>query len=159
MYDEETKAPVRRPLLYAAPFLLALTVLSGLVSELVAMLLRATGWRDVLWPPLVLSLPVGLAALVMPYLVIRLVYRSTLREFGIRWIDPARPWVGWLAGTSVVNDQPEAADGGDGCDTAPAPGDGLEAAYQTGRDEPRQRQVQPQQVAAVEDQPVPGGQR
>ena len=88
--------------LYSFWFLLLVTVGGGMLAELVYDLLRSTGIRERL-PALVgLVIPPMVSGLVVPYLLIRLAYRSSLREFGIRWIDPDRRYAPWLLGSSVL---------------------------------------------------------
>lgn len=100
--SREVPNPTTHPGLYGWPFLLGLTVVGGLIAELAALGLRESGLRETLTPYLVISLPATIAGALYPYLVIRLVYRRTLREFGVRWVDPQRPWLPFLIGASAL---------------------------------------------------------
>jgi membrane protease YdiL (CAAX protease family) len=94
--------PRRARLLYSFWFLLLVTVLSGILAELIHLGLRETGLRDKLPPIAVVSLPALLAGAGFAYIVLRLVYRASLREFGVRWIDRSKPWLKWLIGSSIL---------------------------------------------------------
>ena len=88
--------------LHSFGFLLIVTILGGMLSEIVYVALKAGGLRAALPPLVTVVLPVFLSGVILPYLLIRLLYRSTLRDFGILWTDPQRPWLGWFAGSSAL---------------------------------------------------------
>jgi len=88
--------------LYSFTFLLLVTVGGGLVGELAFVAIRESGLREVLPTMLALSLPPILSGALLPYLLIRFVYRSSLRDFGVRWVSPNRSTVAWLIGSSAL---------------------------------------------------------
>lgn len=96
-----TPLPGKSVFLHSFLFLLVLTVASSLVGQLSAAGLRGSGLPQPLRAFLV-SLPPFLNGALFPYLLIRLVYRSSLKEFGVRWIDPGRRVLPWLIGSGVV---------------------------------------------------------
>lgn len=89
------------PTLYTLPFLAAITMVSGMLTELVAMSFKTFGWGE--WLPRIamISLPAFLGGALLPYLLIRVGYRSTLKEFGVRWLTPGRANWRWLLGASI----------------------------------------------------------
>ena len=91
-----------RSYLYSFPFLLVVTIAGGLVGELAFAAIRATGLRDVLPTVLTVSLPAILSGALLPYLLIRFVYQSSLRDFGVRWLPPGHPATAWLIGSSAL---------------------------------------------------------
>jgi membrane protease YdiL (CAAX protease family) len=96
------EAGASRSPLYSFWFLLGVTVGSGILAELAYDLLRSTGARDRLPALVALLIPPMVSGLLVPYLLIRFVYRSNLREFGIRWIEPGRPFAGWVVGSAAL---------------------------------------------------------
>ncbi len=88
--------------LYSFWFLLGVTIGGGMLGELTFDLLRSTGLRERLPALVAVVFPPLVSGALVPYLLIRLTYRSTLRGFGIRWVDPQRPVLGWLLGSSAV---------------------------------------------------------
>jgi membrane protease YdiL (CAAX protease family) len=99
--DPEVKEAPASSWLYSFRFLLLVTVASGVISEAVAMGLRVSGLRNSMPALLAISLPALVAGALLPYLLIRFVYRSTLRDFGVRWIDPQRPALRWFLGSAA----------------------------------------------------------
>ena len=93
--------PQRSPL-YSFWFLLGVTVGSGILAELAYDLLRSTGARERLPALVVIVIPPMVSGLLVPYLLIRFVCRSSLRRFGVCWVDPGRPFAGWLVGSSAL---------------------------------------------------------
>jgi len=98
----EGTATGTRSYLYSFWFLLLATMGGGMLAELAFDVLRSTGARERLPALLALVIPPAVSGLVVPYLLIRLLYRARLREFGIRWIDPQRRVAPWLLGSSVL---------------------------------------------------------
>jgi membrane protease YdiL (CAAX protease family) len=96
------EADPQRRSLYSFWFLLCVTVGSGILAELTYDLLRSTGARERLPALVAVVIPPVVSGLLVPYLLIRFVYRSSLRDFGVRWIDPARPFATWLVGSSAL---------------------------------------------------------
>lgn len=88
--------------LYSVPFLLLVTVVGGLVGELAYVAIREWGLRDVLPTMFTVALPAILSGAMLPYLLIRFVYRSSLRDFGVRWLSPGRRAASWLIGSSAL---------------------------------------------------------
>jgi len=78
-----------------------LTVASSLLADMSYDWVREAGLRELLLTHVWTEIPPLLAGALFPYLVIRLVYRSSLREFGVSWFEPGRPVWGWL-GSAVV---------------------------------------------------------
>lgn len=102
MTPRNDQVPSRVPrILYSFGFLLLITIVSGLLAESVYIGFRDSGMRERLPAVVVASLPSIIAGAVFAYFVIRVVYRSTLRDFGIRWIDCQRPVWKWLIGASI----------------------------------------------------------
>jgi len=83
-------------------FLLIVTVIGGMLAEVAFGALKSSGLRDRLPALVALIIPPAVSGLILPYLLIRLVYRSRLREFGIRWVDPERRMAPWLVWGSIV---------------------------------------------------------
>ena len=83
-------------------FLLLVTFVSGVLAEAIFHALRASGMRDVLPPIVAIVLPPLIAGTLLPYLLIRLAYRSTLRDFGVYWWKAGRPFVAWTLVPSVI---------------------------------------------------------
>jgi membrane protease YdiL (CAAX protease family) len=88
---------------YGFWFLLALTVLSTFIGEL------AFAWTDKVEPRGALGavfwteVPPFLCGFLFPYVVIRVVYRSTLASFGVHWFEPGRSVTAWLVGLSAAS--------------------------------------------------------
>lgn len=91
-----------RSYLYSFWFLLLVTVGGGMLAELAYDALRSIGARERLPALLVLVIPPVVSGVLVPYVLIRLLYRSRLREFGIRWIDPQHRVAPWLLGSSIA---------------------------------------------------------
>lgn len=87
---------------YAFGTLLLLTVASTLVGELAHALVHLRGVADALPALLRIVIPPFVSGALFPYLVIRLLYRQDLREFGVRWVTPGRPVVGWVLGATAL---------------------------------------------------------
>ena len=87
---------------YSLGFILLMTLASGITCELTLLFLQFSGWEERL-PPLVTGVIVPASGgLIFPLVVIHAVYGQTLREFGIRWIDPGRDAWRWLAVSGTV---------------------------------------------------------
>ncbi len=87
---------------YSFWFLLLVTVAGGMLAEATFDALTATGLRDRLPALVALVIPPAVSGLIVPYLLIRFLYRSSLRGFGIRWVDPERRVAPWLVAGSLL---------------------------------------------------------
>jgi membrane protease YdiL (CAAX protease family) len=87
---------------YSLGFILLLTFASGIICELTLLFLQLTELKEQLPPLVTLVIVPASGGLVFPLVVIRTVYGQTLRQFGIRWIDPEKPWRRWLTVTVIV---------------------------------------------------------
>jgi membrane protease YdiL (CAAX protease family) len=88
--------------LYSLGFLLLVTVAGSLLGRTSYHLLTTTGLRKSLPPLVALEIPPVLGGFVFPLLLIRFVYGKSLPDFGVRWFEPGRPFLGWLVGSSAV---------------------------------------------------------
>jgi membrane protease YdiL (CAAX protease family) len=66
------------------------------------MALTASGLRARLPAILAMEIPPPVGGLVIPYLVIRVLYRRSLRDFGVRWLVPGRRALPWFLGASAA---------------------------------------------------------
>jgi membrane protease YdiL (CAAX protease family) len=84
-------------------FLLAVTLVSHLIGELAFAWAQSTKGVDHVPEILRMELPPFLQGVLFPFLVIRLVYRATLSEFGVHWFERGRAVTRWLLGLCLVS--------------------------------------------------------
>ena len=79
-----------------------MTVASTLLAHLTYDGVREAGLRKVLPAVVWTEIPPMVAGLLLPYFLIRLVYRSRLRAFGVSWFEPGRPVLAWFASAAMA---------------------------------------------------------
>jgi membrane protease YdiL (CAAX protease family) len=83
-------------------FLLVVTVIGSLVGEIAFGVLHRSGLSYKLPAIVVVALPPFISGAVFPFLLIRLLYRADLKQFGVRWIDRNRSVAPWMIGSSLI---------------------------------------------------------
>jgi membrane protease YdiL (CAAX protease family) len=83
-------------------FVLALTIGCGWIGEGSYYLLTLSGLRATLPTLLAEEIPPALGGLIAPYLIIRLIYRKKLKDFGVRWFERGHSALVWLAAASAI---------------------------------------------------------
>jgi len=93
-FPNQPNAPAPQ-FVYSFSFLLLMTFASGIICELALHFMAL--------PPLIQSAIVpATGGLIFPLVAIPLVYGKSLREFGIRWIEPGRGTLRWLVGSGAL---------------------------------------------------------